>query len=649
MAVFKISGDPRGVGPCGMMKTQSVPALQALGMDQPSLKYAHKIEMRKTMSLAGGGPGLEKTSERTQPSKAYEIADLLKKPSWRIANAEPRAPPVKDTQSKNMRWPRLQPAWLKHDKHVLRFYGFFQEHVVERWDENCRYRNVIFQLFLEDGTLSVTEPKVENSGLMQGPILKRSPVLRSDGKGLLGPGDFVIGEALPLYGVNYHITGADRFTRWFFEENGWPIGEDLAGNQDQWQKSYSFNKLAEKGGLPMSQSAVEAKQNVAFQLGQPPADLKLIQFLQNDRKVLRFKAFWDDPTMYGNRFYFTIHYFLADNSCEINEAHSRNSGRDAYPVFMKRGPLLKDNRTNVYPGMLEPKADKYLPHDMLVGAEINVWRRKLVIYDCDDFTQKFFEEYLGVDQKSNAIDVADIPKVHVKLTPPPHGAGPAPGYPEDSLMNCVMIRPKAASKDVARLMTLSGEVLRFEARCVNGEPEDENRKFIVGWFPDEHHMACWELKVRNSGHMAGKFSEKKRMTNVDTGEYFKLHELAIGKTLCIAAMPLVIIRADEHTLRYLERNTEEFPSADPRYCAYQLAPLQGHPELQDPRGIEPDRLKDIASEQGIHVLDHEIITLLRNFNIATEGGAPLISGPAVLDTLASLYQQQEEQQEYTDY
>ena len=37
-------------------------------------------------------------------------------------------------------------------------------------------------------------------------------------------------------------------------------------------------------------------------------------------------------TRYGARIYFIIHYFLADNTVEINEAHCRNSGRDAYPV-----------------------------------------------------------------------------------------------------------------------------------------------------------------------------------------------------------------------------------------------------------------------------------------------------------------------------
>ena len=38
-----------------------------------------------------------------------------------------------------------------------------------------------------------------------------------------------------------------------------------------------------------------------------------------DRKVLRFKGYWDDHTKYGARLYFNIHYYLADNTMEFNE------------------------------------------------------------------------------------------------------------------------------------------------------------------------------------------------------------------------------------------------------------------------------------------------------------------------------------------
>jgi len=612
-----------------MLKSRSVPGLMSLGTAMPKEGFQGR---KTTLNFRLDGPVDNAPNAMPTSEKAATIAGLLKNPSWRWTSVDqpPRDNEPVDTAPSNMKWPRLSPAWLKHDKQVLRFYGFFQEHVVERWDENCRYRNVVFHYFMEDGTLSIFEPKIENSGIPQAQFLKRHQVPATEG-GYVGPGHFRVGEDIEIYSITYHLTGCDRFTRWFYEENGIELAEDEPLVRDQWQKSYTFTKIAEKGGLPLSKSAVDAKTLTLFQVGQPPADRKLIQFLQNDRKVLRFKAYWDDETLYGNRVYFQIHYYLADNTCEVNEAHSRNSGRDSFPVFYKRAPLLKENRTNAYPGMLQPEPIPYLPKDFMVGGDpIIVWRRKVVLYDCDDFTRKFYKEYLGIDQWAGKIDVSEPPLRHQKLRPPPHLA---PGSEEDSLQNVLMVQPKAPKQDLARLMTLSGELLRFEARMVNGEPEDENRRFILGYFPADHHVGAWELPVRNSGHMGGRFAEKKRVKNPDTGRYFELGEFAVGNTVTLSAQPFLIIRADEHTLRYLEGLPDEFPFADPGYCASLLAPLQNEPFMRDERGVDPDHLKAVAADHGVNLIDHEIITLLRNFNVTAEGGAPVISGPRILEFL----------------
>jgi len=254
---------------------------------------------------------------------------------------------------KNMVHPRNSPAWLKHDKQVLRFYAHFQESVSERPDENSRFRHVEIMYHMEDGSLKITEPKIENSGIPQGTLLKRHRCPLDDGMGFLGPDDIRCGQEITIYKRTYYVSGCDRFTRWFFEENGIDVGEDEPQREDHWARSYRFKKLAEKGSLPLSRSAYEAKQLTKYSVGQTIADKKFTQFLLNDRKVLRFKAFWDDTTLYGARAYFVIHYYLADNTLEINEAHCRNSGRDNYPVFMKRSPLYKANGGNVpVPGML---------------------------------------------------------------------------------------------------------------------------------------------------------------------------------------------------------------------------------------------------------------------------------------------------------
>jgi len=620
-------------------KSASLPGIMSLGLSRaPKLDGHHKkisLDFKQSGQL-GSAVDLHRGVAPTE--EVVRMATMLRTPGWRLSSSmsEPYQPPPPaddiDLVPANMRHPKISPAWLKHDKQVLRFYAFFQESVCERPDENSRYRHISIMYFMEDGSLRIGEPRVENSGISQGSFLKRHRVPREDGKGFLGPDDFRCGIEISFYGRTYHVTGCDRFTRWFYEQNGIDVGEDEPLVEDLWQKSYKFKKTAEKGGIPSSKSVVDAKHLTKFQCGQPPADKKFIQFLLNDRKVLRFKGFWDDRTLYGSRVYFVIHYFLADNSVEINEAYCRNSGRDTYPGFMKRGPLHKKNESHAVPGMLAPDGSLYLPEDFVVGGSIDVWGRKIMLYDCDEFTRNFYQDFVGIDQFEGRIDVSEKPVRHAKLAPPPHNGI---GKPEDSLISTQMIVPKPPKKDLAKQMTKTGQILRFEAKFTNGEPEDEMRRLIIAYYPMDDEVMVNELPVRNSGHMAGKFAAKKRIENPDTGEYFILTDFYVGARPFFSGQPLQITRADEYCLQYLETHSEEFPYADYRACCKQVAALCDEPEMNDPMGIDPDRLKELAIENGVALVDHEVITLLRRFGIESGDGSPKIFGPAVLEEGAS--------------
>lgn len=51
------------------------------------------------------------------------------------------------------------------------FEAYYQETVQERWKSSFQIRVVTISFFLEDGTMKISEPIVDNSGLEQGSMV----------------------------------------------------------------------------------------------------------------------------------------------------------------------------------------------------------------------------------------------------------------------------------------------------------------------------------------------------------------------------------------------------------------------------------------------------------------------------------------------
>lgn len=105
-----------------------------------------------------------------------------------------------------------RPNWLGYDGKVLKFTAFFKEAVHSSPLENFRIRTVSIRYFLADGSISVTEPKVDNSGIPQGVIVKRHKVTKADGS-YMTMDDLQVGTNVSLYGKVYRIVDANQFTR----------------------------------------------------------------------------------------------------------------------------------------------------------------------------------------------------------------------------------------------------------------------------------------------------------------------------------------------------------------------------------------------------------------------------------------------------
>lgn len=68
--------------------------------------------------------------------------------------------------------------------------------------------------------------------------------------------------------------------------------------------------------------------------GRPNKNLH--SFLENDRNVLSFSIRWNDTSYDGGEKFYTLNYFLSDNSVEVNEINKQNSGYYPFPKLLKR-------------------------------------------------------------------------------------------------------------------------------------------------------------------------------------------------------------------------------------------------------------------------------------------------------------------------
>ena len=93
-----------------------------------------------------------------------------------------------------------------------------------------------------------------------------------------------------------------------------------------------------------------------------------------------------------------------------------------------------------FPSALEHDAsDFYGPLDFIVGSTIEILQKRMVIYDCDDFTYDFYKHQFEVQMNRDMSIYALLSKPKPESTlvkPPPHTITSV-GTPEDSLQNCL--------------------------------------------------------------------------------------------------------------------------------------------------------------------------------------------------------------------
>ncbi|KFP43916.1 EF-hand domain-containing protein 1, partial [Chlamydotis macqueenii] len=440
------------------------------------------------------------------------------------------------------------PAHVAFDKKILKFDAYFQEDVPLSAEECYRIRQVCIYYYLEDDSMSVVEPVVQNSGLPQGKHIRRHRVPKNDRGDHYHWKDLNRGMNITMYGKTYRIVDCDPFTQVFLESQGIELKPP---------EKMVFDRYTELRRKPVHQYTT-------------PSDFdRLKQFLTYDKQVLRFYATWDDTnSTFGENRPYVIYYYLADGTVEVREVYEQNDGRDPFPVLIKRQRLPKTfvDKKKTFPSCVLEICDQdvlewYTAKDFAVGKSTTLLGRTFFIYDCDKFTQNFYRDKFGITD-FQPVEIKKKPLEGVPQVIPPYNGF---GMLEDSLQNCFSLFPKPPRKDIIKMLENDHKVLRYQMALESPNPEDRKRRFILSYFLSNDLISIYEPRVHNSGIIGGKYLGKTRVakpgSTPENPTYYEPSDFSIGSTIEVFGHRFVITDADEYVLNYMESNAESFPAA----------------------------------------------------------------------------------------
>jgi hypothetical protein len=441
------------------------------------------------------------------------------------------------------------PEFVKLSQVVLRF----SAHIVEpshAVGETTRVRRFFIDYFVVDKSVAVFEPPVENSGLPQGTFLRRHAYKTPEGRAL-EPEDFSVGGAVVLYSRTFQIDGCNAVTRRFYEERGITMAENL---RDIPEDSY----IASRTTVTEATCKKTHRTKVV-------EDDKLAKFINHDRVVLRFSAVWEDKDRVEQHLrYLTLHYYLADDSLEAVEQLPPNSGRDSFPSFFKkqRVPFRPSDATGTAVSLDEIEhAERYVaPSDIHLGEYLDVFGRKLFVYDCDSRTrhlliERFSRTEAETERCENEAMRLDAERHAVKHSPPripPNTSGF--GTEADSMQSCIRLYPTPPKKDHRRLATFDGVAVRFKAHMLPKEGRDSlpgqlkpgDVTYVVTFYPSDLTISVFDATS------SCKFFERREMLHPE-GRHFHVRDFRAGNALVLNGFRFKLIEGDQ----WLEEHFEE--------------------------------------------------------------------------------------------
>jgi hypothetical protein len=156
-------------------------------------------------------------------------------------------------------------------------------------------------------------------------------------------------------------------------------------------------------------------------------------------------------------------------------------------------------------------------------------------------------------------------------------------------------------------------ILRFNAKLVSTEPDDESRTFIVSFYCGDDTIQVYEVCDKNSGRMGGRFMERKKQRSQITGQYYTEKDFLIGRTVFLGGFKFMLTSSDEYTEKYMQDNGDVFPEASIKAIINKIkAPARNYPDLQS---YAIDLLKKFDKNNNKFIDFDEFTEGLRSLNI----------------------------------
>jgi EF-hand domain-containing protein 1 len=525
-------------------------------------------------------------------------------------------------------------------KYVFKFFAYFIEEIKYDPTESQRVRKVTISYFTEDKTIQINEPKTDNSGLVQGRILRRARAPKADGTPV-DLDDLQVGNTVTIHGFKYTIVNCSDQAREAAEAAGKPQPDAIEYPIDTYSQMQAAKKRTEFRIMRNPESNfVEAS------MGAGSVNVRATkQFLAHDGEVLRFTAtLVGDNADSDDQRNFTVQVFLADSTVQVTERMAPNSGRAGLNAFLKRSKLPKDFRASVASVSSighQAKEDYYTELDFMIGTVINVYSHTLLLTDADAFTKNFYKERGATDESLQGIDMSVAP-AEVKKNPiPPYNGY---GSEEDSLQSFYNLVPKPPRKNMAKLLAYDGKALRFLAKFSNPSIDDKERRFVINFDLARDKVSVFEKVVRNSGFVGGKFMEPLKLKNPATGAYFEPQQFFIGAKLIINSYHYTLVDADEYTLRIMDEEPQVYLRSNVAAVNEHLAAIGASAKVEEFQAafqtIDADGTGKVTKADFCNVFEqlgltesldkHEIVTLARKYDTAKDGNV------SVSDFIASL-------------